>query len=77
MEADWTWDEQLDVLESAGRPVMGLKVKIVDEAGEELPHDGEAFGELLIRGPWIAAEYYTCARSPPTATSGSPTAPRT
>ena len=55
--------EQLDVLESAGRPVMGLKVKIVDEAGEELPHDGEAFGELLIRGPWIAAEYFKDERS--------------
>ena len=61
---DWSWERQLDVLESAGRPVMGLKVKIVDEAGEELPHDGEAFGELLIRGPWIAAEYFNDPRSP-------------
>ena len=42
---------------------MGLKVKIVDETGEELPHDGEAFGELLIRGPWIAAEYFKDERS--------------
>jgi fatty-acyl-CoA synthase len=39
-------------------------VKIVDELGEELPHDGEAFGELLIRGPWIAAEYYKDDRTP-------------
>ena len=38
--------------------------KIVDEVGDELPHDGEAFGELLIRGPWIAAEYYNDPRSP-------------
>jgi fatty-acyl-CoA synthase len=44
-------------------PVPGLQVKIVDEVGEELPHDGEAFGELLIRGPWIAAEYYKDNRS--------------
>jgi fatty-acyl-CoA synthase len=64
MESEWSWDRQLDVLESAGRPVMGLKVKIVDEAGAELPHDGEAFGELLIRGPWIAAEYFDDERSP-------------
>jgi fatty-acyl-CoA synthase len=35
----------------------------VDEIGEELPHDGEAFGELLIRGPWVAAEYYQDTRS--------------
>ncbi|MGB7859014.1 MAG: long-chain fatty acid--CoA ligase, partial [Acidimicrobiia bacterium] len=60
---DWDLEAQLDVLETAGRPVAGLQVKIVDEAGEELPHDGEAFGELLIRGPWIAAEYYKDERT--------------
>lgn len=59
----WSWDEQLDVLETAGRPIPGLQVKIVDENFEPLPHDGEAFGELLIRGPWIAAEYYKDPRS--------------
>jgi fatty-acyl-CoA synthase len=61
---DWDWDRQLDVLETAGRPVPGLQVKIVDEAGDELPQDGEAFGELLIRGPFIAAEYFKDERSP-------------
>lgn len=54
----WDLEAQLDVLETAGMPVPGLQIKIVDEIGEELPQDGEAFGELLIRGPWIAAEYY-------------------
>ncbi len=61
---DWDHDRQLDFMETAGLPVLGLQVKIVDEAGAELPHDGEAFGELLIRGPWIAAEYYNDPRSP-------------
>jgi fatty-acyl-CoA synthase len=61
---DWDWDRQLDVLETAGRVVPGLQVKIVDEAGDELPQDGEAFGELLIRGPFIAAEYFRDERSP-------------
>jgi fatty-acyl-CoA synthase len=60
----WAWEEQLDVLETAGRPIPGLQVKIVDELFEPLPHDGVAFGELLIRGPWIAAEYYKDPRSP-------------
>ena len=58
-----SWDDQLDVLETAGRPIPGLQVKIVDEFGDPLPNDGEAFGELLIRGPWIAAEYYKDERS--------------
>jgi len=60
---EWDWEDQLDILETAGRPIPGLKVKIVDDAGNELPHDGEAFGELLIRGPWIAAEYYEDPRT--------------
>jgi fatty-acyl-CoA synthase len=61
---EWDFERQLDVMESAGLPIPGLQVKIVDEDGDELPHDGEAFGELLIRGPWIAAEYYRDPRSP-------------
>jgi acyl-CoA synthetase (AMP-forming)/AMP-acid ligase II len=63
MEA-WDFERQLDFLETAGLPVPGLQVKIVDDEGASLPHDGEAFGELLIRGPWIAAEYYNDPRSP-------------
>ena len=61
---EWEHERQLDVMETAGLPILGLQVKIVDEDGDELPHDGEAFGELLIRGPWIAAEYYNDPRSP-------------
>jgi len=61
---EWDLEDQLDRLETAGIPTAGLQVKIVDEVGEELPHDGEAFGELLIRGPWIAAEYYKDERTP-------------
>ncbi len=62
--AEWEWERQLDYLETAGRIVPGLQVQIVDEAGRRLPEDGEAFGELLIRGPWIAGEYYKDPRSP-------------
>ncbi len=61
---DWDFERQLDVMETAGLPIPGLQVKIVDDEGNELPQDGEAFGELLIRGPWIAAEYYKDPRSP-------------
>ena len=61
---DWDFEQQLDIFETAGRIVPGLQYKIVDEDGEELPHDGEAFGELLIRGPWIAGEYYKDDRTP-------------
>jgi len=42
----------------AGLLIAGLEMEIVDENWNPLPHDGQAVGELLIRGPWIAAEYY-------------------
>jgi len=67
---DWDLQDQLDRLETAGLPVAGLQIKIVDEVGDELPHDGEAFGELLIRGPWIAAEYYKDDRTAQSFTDG-------
>ena len=66
----WDWERRLDFLETAGLPLPGLEVKIVDETGASLPHDGEAFGELLIRGPWIAAEYYQDDRSSQTFQDG-------
>ena len=40
-----------------GRPVYGADIKIVDADGNELPHDGVAFGDLLTRGPWVCREY--------------------
>ncbi|HEU5370527.1 MAG TPA: long-chain fatty acid--CoA ligase [Ktedonobacterales bacterium] len=47
-----------------GIPVAGVDVRIVDLAtGNELPWDGEAFGELQVRGPWIASAYYHDADS--------------
>jgi acyl-CoA synthetase (AMP-forming)/AMP-acid ligase II len=41
-----------------GRAVFGVDMKIVDEEGEELPWDGKTSGELLVRGPWIIANYF-------------------
>ena len=41
-----------------GRPLYGVEMKIVDGEGKLLPHDGKAFGDLLVRGPWITADYF-------------------
>ncbi|MCC7273747.1 MAG: long-chain-fatty-acid--CoA ligase [Alphaproteobacteria bacterium] len=41
-----------------GRVVFGVEVKIVDDTGKRLPHDGVAQGELLVRGPWITSGYF-------------------
>src|SRR5579872_2453216 len=42
----------------AGHCLYGVEMKIIDPAGEMLPNDGVAQGELCIRGPWIASAYY-------------------
>ncbi|MEU0497714.1 fatty acid--CoA ligase [Mycobacterium sp. NPDC006124] len=41
-----------------GRPMCGVEVRIVDDAGEPVPNDGKAVGELEVRGPWITGSYY-------------------
>ena len=41
-----------------GRVLPGLDMKIVDGDGKELPWDGVAFGDLLVRGPWVCSAYY-------------------
>ena len=53
-----TEDQQFENVAKAGLLMPGLEMEIFDEEWNALPHDGEAVGELLIRGPWIAAEYY-------------------
>jgi len=42
----------------AGRPIFGVEMKIVDDAGNELPWDGKAFGALMVRGPWVCSSYF-------------------
>jgi 3-(methylthio)propionyl---CoA ligase len=41
-----------------GRPMFGIELKIIGPEGAPLPHDGKAFGRLLVRGPWVASGYY-------------------
>jgi acyl-CoA synthetase (AMP-forming)/AMP-acid ligase II len=51
-------DEKMKVRLKQGRSVFGVDMKIVDEAGNEQPWDGKAYGDLLVRGPWIIASYF-------------------
>ena len=50
--------EQFKVQVKQGRAVYGVEMKIVDGDGHELPHDGKAFGDLMVRGPWIVERYF-------------------
>ena len=49
----------------AGLPVPLVDARIIDaDTDAELPWDGDARGELQVRGPWIAAGYHKVERSP-------------
>ena len=51
-------EKRWDAKAKQGRAIFCVDMKIVDEAGTRLPEDGVAFGELLVRGPWVASAYY-------------------
>jgi len=41
-----------------GLLVPGLEMKVVGDDGSEVPWNGEDFGELWVRGPWVTTEYF-------------------
>jgi fatty-acyl-CoA synthase len=51
-------DDRLAVKSKQGRAIFGVELKIVDSAGKDLLWDGKAFGDLLVRGPWVAKGYF-------------------
>ena len=50
--------ERYAVQAKQGRVLYGVDMKIVDGEGKELPRDGKAFGDLLVKGPWVLREYF-------------------
>jgi fatty-acyl-CoA synthase len=52
------YDQQMPYRLKQGRPPLGVELKLTDDAGQRLPHDGKSFGNLKIKGPIIAAEYF-------------------
>ncbi len=51
-------EEQFAIEVTQGRAVFGVDMKIVDDTGKELPWDGKAFGNLMVKGPWVVREYF-------------------
>jgi len=50
--------EKLAIEAKQGRPIFGVDLRLVDDAGTVLPHDGKTSGHLQIRGPWVASAYF-------------------
>ena len=56
--ANLTVEQQCAQRAKQGRAVFGVEMRIIDARGNEQPRDGKAIGELVVRGPWIAAAYF-------------------
>lgn len=59
---DWSYDEKLEARSTQGSPMSLIDTRIINEDGD-VPADGKTMGELIIRGPWVASEYYNDERT--------------
>ena len=53
----WSHADQLRIRCSAGRPIPMVEIRVIDAAGDELPHDGTSAGEVIVRAPWLTRGY--------------------
>jgi len=53
-----TGDDAWHYRDTQGRLICEVEARLVGDAGTVLPHDGEAVGEVEVRGPWITGAYY-------------------
>ncbi len=56
-ERDLPDADRFAITAKQGRPVFGCEMKIVDDAGDDLPMDGSVSGNMVVRGPWIVKGY--------------------
>ena len=54
---DFSLDEMVDLKQKQGRPPYLVSLKITDDENNELPRDGVAFGNLMVKGPFIVDTY--------------------
>ncbi len=51
-------DQQIDYRIRAGRIAPFVEVRLMDDEGNFVPHDGHSLGEVVARGPWMTQGYY-------------------
>ncbi|MBU3650821.1 MAG: fatty-acid--CoA ligase [Limnohabitans sp.] len=51
-------EQQMKIRLKQGRAIYGIDMKIVNDQGQPQPHDGQTYGDLLVRGPWVIREYF-------------------
>jgi fatty-acyl-CoA synthase len=56
--AEMDEETQLSFKLKQGRPPLGIDLKLVDDEEKLLPHDGETFGRLKVKGPFVVGQYF-------------------
>ncbi len=51
-------DDSRAMRSSAGLPITGVKVELMDERGALAPHDGSSRGEIVVRSNWVTDGYW-------------------
>ncbi|MBF6262863.1 long-chain fatty acid--CoA ligase [Nocardia farcinica] len=59
-----TGEEEWAYRYTQGRFPASVQARLVDDAGNVVPNDGESLGELEVKGPWITGSYYSPDGSP-------------
>ena len=57
-QQEWDQEKQLDLRTKAGRMAPFVEMRLVNDEGEFLPHDGKTVGEIVARGPWMTQGYF-------------------
>lgn len=50
--------KQSDIRIRTGRPMGLVQIKIVNDEMQEIPHNGESTGEIVVRSPWLTQGYF-------------------
>jgi fatty-acyl-CoA synthase len=54
----WDEDQKLDVLVKTGVPIPMVNLRVIDNNGQDIAHDGRERGEIVVRSPWLTPGYY-------------------
>ena len=68
--AEWSEEQRYAAKTKQGQLVPGLEMRVVASDRTDVPRDGTTMGEVWLRGPWIADEYYRDPRSTETFQDG-------
>ncbi|HUJ76521.1 MAG TPA: AMP-binding protein, partial [bacterium] len=56
--AELPFEDRIALRMQSGRAMYGVRYRLLNDEGRELPHDGESAGHLRVKGPWIASGYF-------------------